>query len=115
MPQPVSHEAYTDARVYMDQALESKKGIKIWCDTPNDAFRLRMRCYAARSKDRQQSLKIYSMEHPNYGRTPYDTLTFWRETGSGEKVRGNPGDLSRGQVLVIAKIEVGAHKVEEIA
>lgn len=64
------------AREYMDQALESERGIRIECPSPAKAKSLRFSMYKIRRNDRLQNARVYPPDHPMHERSPYDPLYF---------------------------------------
>lgn len=66
--------AFDDCRAIMNRALASERGIEIECGKKPEAFRMRARCYEARSQDREASKKIYQPDDPQYGQSAWDRL-----------------------------------------
>lgn len=70
-----SPAATGDIRSWLDQALESQRGIKVKLGSRDDCIRNRQRIYSFRIYDRAQNKKVYPEGNPMHGRSPYDGLT----------------------------------------
>jgi len=117
MPPNPSLAAEPDARMMLDAALESEKGIRIFFPTPGRAQNFRHRCYRLINKERNASRQRWSPEDPHYGRTPYDTLSIYREDDEGTKYtksysKADPDD--RGNFIVIARLDKVTFDWEEL-
>jgi hypothetical protein len=73
MGQPKTLEAFGEVKTLMDRALQ--EDITVECPNPGSAVALRHSIYAARTRDRKQTERIYEEDDPLYGRSPYDKLT----------------------------------------
>lgn len=56
------------------QALAEPKGIEIKMQRKSAATALRMQLYRHRKLLRDESVELYQMNEPGYGKTPYDNL-----------------------------------------
>ncbi len=74
MGQAQGTNAYPSARVLLDRALESEKGIRVKFESAKKAFRFRMNCYTVRKRERENSVRIYDSTHPMHGHSPWDHL-----------------------------------------
>lgn len=92
MPNSVSLMAYTDVKEVLDQALETKNGLKVDFDTVSGAIRWTSRANSFRILDRKNNMKLYPEGHTMYGCSPYDTLWIKRAEKEVEiKPRSNEG------------------------
>lgn len=66
--------AYDDCYDLFEQALTSDKGIRIEFDEVGKARQHVMRMHQARQLTRNQNTKIYSKDHPMFGKSEYDQL-----------------------------------------
>lgn len=73
MPAPKSYEAYVRARVILDKAADSPRGIIYPC-TPASARRIYIEIGALKNSIRRESRKIYQPGHALYDKSPYDHL-----------------------------------------
>lgn len=69
-----SPSAYTDCYEAMDRALETKKGVRMLCESDSMARFFRMRCHSARSIRRRQNAAFYEIGHPQHGTCEYDAI-----------------------------------------
>lgn len=76
MPATKSHIAYPQSREVMQQALESPKGVRLSFSSEKAAKAFRFNCYTVRKRDREQLMKTLPVEHPNWGLSPFDALSF---------------------------------------
>ena len=109
MPQATSPDSYADARALMDRALDSPRGLRIKVHA-NEAWRLRMNCYTVRARDRTLMAKIHPHDHPQHGRSAYDTLTFVFEDANGRRTSNLP-DIA---ALIISHGEMIHFDIEEL-
>lgn len=98
MPLSNSILSYSDVEKLLDQALDSKAGIRITFDTPGAAIHFRQRCYKVRTLYRNKSKQGLSKDEPGYGESTYDVL----------QVTANGG------TVLIRKIDAFQYDVEDI-
>lgn len=72
-----SIESHADALKYLNNALESDKGLILRFDTHATAARFRFKLYSARGKDRELSRKSYEAADPLHGKSAYDGLSIY--------------------------------------
>jgi len=66
--------AFGDVREAFDRALNSPKGIRIPCETRGAAIVLRSRFNYFRKIDRDESKRVYPIDHGMYNCSAYDKL-----------------------------------------
>ena len=71
MPPPLDTSRYI---AVWERALQAEKGIKVSFTSQGHATQFRQWMHAARSKERKRSVAIFPPEHPQYGKSSYDTL-----------------------------------------
>lgn len=69
-----SRGSYEDCFDLMDQALDTRQGIRVRFPTNGSAMYFRMRLHKARTLDRDDNLVAYSKGDPLYGRSIYDPV-----------------------------------------
>jgi hypothetical protein len=73
--------AVLDLAHILDRARDSERGIVLRTETPGKAINLAQRLARFRRSERTESRKIYSPEHPSFGRTSWDDLRIRTEKG----------------------------------
>ena len=76
MPQSPDVQAFPDCRSFMDKAIEAKKGFLAIFPEKGQAESFRLRCYTARSREKQQNKKLFDKDDAMYGKSVWDSLTF---------------------------------------
>lgn len=114
-----SPEGAADARILLDRALESEKGIRVPFESSGKAQNMRQRCHAVIRRARLDSYKIYEESHRLYGVTPYDTIAIHRENKAGTRYPGPPrtrkdAPMDDGNYLVFVKLDRMEFDVEEL-
>jgi len=66
--------AFDDCQDLFERALNSKKGIKITCQSHGEAMALRMRLHYYRRKDKEANASIYPREHEMHKASVWDRL-----------------------------------------
>src|SRR5579863_4492681 len=75
MPPSSSPLAHKDIENAMSRAISNGIGVRIFCPGGlGDAKHLQQRAYRCRIIDRKENQRIYSEDHPMYGRSTYDSL-----------------------------------------
>jgi len=77
MPQVKSANALPHVRVFLDRALEAKKGLRITFESKKRAEGFRFRCYTVRRRELERNQKIYG--DPEHRQTHWDPLVFYLE------------------------------------
>ena len=98
-----------DAFKIMDRALTSEKGLVIEFESPAAATKMQQRLYSARVRDRRERSRIYPPDHPEHGRSPYDSLVFIKR---GNKITTGRGGLS-GLISRVVDLDTGDTIPEE--
>ncbi len=88
MPMPKSDAALGDARGFMDQAINSDKGWRVFFLTRQEAWTYRQRCYAVRSRELKTNAKLYPSDDIMHTQTVYHRLMFVIEQVELEKGMG---------------------------
>ena len=72
----LSRLAYSDCYDLLEKAISSDypTGLRVLFATRNEAIHFRQRLHNARYVDRLDNTKVYSEDHPMYGRSVYDIL-----------------------------------------
>ena len=76
MPMPKSDAGLADARSFMNKAIESQKGWRMFFLTEKEAWAYRQRCYAVRTRELKVNAKIYAEDDIMHTQTVYHQLTF---------------------------------------
>jgi|SRR6516162_3183958 hypothetical protein len=76
MPLNDSRMAYEDCYDVMDKALVTEDGVRVGYPTEEETKYLQMRMNYARTLDRKFNKGRYGHDHPMYGKSEYDVLTF---------------------------------------
>jgi hypothetical protein len=58
----------------LDRARDSERGLVLSTATEGKAINLAQRLNRFRRQERSESRKIYSPDHPSFGKSPWDTL-----------------------------------------
>jgi hypothetical protein len=66
--------AYADCKQVLDQALQSKRGIRLEFKNVKNARYFVARCNAFRVLDRKENIKLYPETHTMCGKSAYDVL-----------------------------------------
>jgi len=66
--------AFDDVREIYQQAIDSESGIRVKFTSNGRALAARHRFNSYRKADRAENCKIYSEDHPMFGRSVYDRL-----------------------------------------
>lgn len=64
----------SDACALLEQALNSKRGIRLVFSDRKSAVAFRARLYSARLKDREQNEALYGPDEPMHGKSQWDGL-----------------------------------------
>jgi hypothetical protein len=72
--------AFDDVREVLNQAIDTKNGIKITFETLAEGARFRQRAYYYIRQDRENSKKVYPEDHPMHGVSVYDKLCLYSNT-----------------------------------
>lgn len=70
----ISNAALSHIKAVANKALYSESGVILYAKTNNEALKYRSLFFKMRSKDRTDSMKIYPVDHPQHGVSPYDCL-----------------------------------------
>lgn len=97
MTRPTSLAQYVSELAFLDAAVADPEGATLRFETYQKAYWFRVRCHAARSKDRTRNQKMYEPGHPLWGVSAYDclrlSLPFQADTIRAYKVSYIPGEL----------------------
>lgn len=76
MPATTNPTRYPEVMEFMNQALDSPRGIRLACKSKGSAFQLKQKVYAKKKDIREQYIRMYedTPEHPERFRTPYEAL-----------------------------------------
>lgn len=66
--------AFEDCKAIFDQAMDSKSGIQVRCQSYGEAYGLKTRLNTYRAMDREENRKIYQPDDRMYGNSAYDRL-----------------------------------------
>jgi len=75
MTLPSTRNSYTAEYSLLDLALASENGIRQSCDSEGSARHLCTRLNYARKLDREENQTIFPQDSPEWGISPYDSLT----------------------------------------
>lgn len=95
MPQSRDPRAYPSERAVLERALDAPRGIRIAYGSPGAAWNAMQRFRAVRSNDRRESMKIFPLDHPMFGRSIFETLAIYQadadgtNAGTGKKATSN--------------------------
>lgn len=85
MPRTDAKFAYSDCYEILDQALADTEGVRVGFKTQDPCFVFRHRLNKARMIDRVTNKEVFTADHPMFGQSEYDKLTFTiREGGEDE-------------------------------
>ena len=108
-------KSLSDCRLVMNRAMESKNGLEITFKNEKSCLMFRHRCYSTRIRDRKQTARVYEFGHPEYGKSPYDSLAFIVEEVEGDNFLGGLAARKTIWKLHITKSDspFGALTIEE--
>lgn len=82
MPQSKSPATYEDIyETVLYPALSSPSGKRLTFSTPDAAFNMKMRIYAAIAAMRRQNKSAFPPDHPSHGRSDFDSLVIAHTKG----------------------------------
>ena len=112
---PATLESLQDAIQILQKAKSSEKGIKVTFGSMAARSVMRHRIYSARSKLKQQSRRVYDLDHESYDRSEFDDLTVISEP-SDQKLKEDGIEDSTCFLLIkhATKEDMGILEIEEL-
>lgn len=74
---------YQDARACLNAAMETPNGIRLKFPNHKAAMRFANKCYTVRSRERTAAAKRHDVDHPQYGRSPWEDISIRIYTPEG--------------------------------
>lgn len=75
MPSSKSRLSYPDCEFFFNKVLEDDVGVRTYFPIKGQAMKFRERCHQYRTICRDDNRKMYTPDHPLYGRCEYDPIT----------------------------------------
>jgi hypothetical protein len=100
----ISSAALSHIKAVANKALYSDNGVMLYAKSNNEALKYRSLFFKMRSKDRTDSMKIYPVDHPQHGASPYDCL----ETSLQKD------DVTGEWVVLLQNMEIGFQNLKVV-